>query len=161
MLYQAKQLRIGILLSLICYIVFSSFVTQVAHAKTKEPYLRLQPVIANGCDKTFFDAETIKYIKDPYREVYILETWIRTDDANLKGGYNLTKYYLRLEPRQYQKIQSIDYDKNGKVIEQNKDVYTDSRWQVIIPESIADSWYHQVFKYVKDNKIFNKRRMLN
>jgi hypothetical protein len=161
LLYKLNQLRIGLLLGLICYIILSLFIVQVSYAKAKDVRVRLQPIIVNGADNTFFDTETLKYIKDPYRNVLLLETWIRTDDTNLKGGYNLTKYYIRLESRQYQQMQSIDYDNNAKVIEQSKPIYSDSRWKEIIPESIADAWYHQVIKYVKDNKIISKRSVPN
>lgn len=159
MRYKLNQVKTGILFSLVCYIIFSSFSPQVADAKASR--VRLQPVIVNGSDNTFFDTETVKYIKDPYRDVFILEVWIRTDDINLNGGYNLTQYYIRFEPRQYQQMQSIDYDKNSRIIEQSKEVYSDSRWKGVIPASIADAWYHQVFKYAKDNKIMSKRSVLN
>lgn len=161
MRYTGKQLGIGILVSLVCYITLSAFFVQVSYAKAKAPLVRLQPVIVNGSDNTFFDTETVKFIRDPYRGVPILEAWVRTNDMNLKGGYNLTKYYIRLEPRQYQQMQSIDYDVNAKIIEQNKDVYSDSRWKGIIPESIADAWYHQIIKYAKDYKLISKRSGIN
>jgi len=154
--YTKKQLKLGFLLVLMCCIVCHSFIAQAALGKKSNSQVRLQPIIANGSDHSFFDTETMKYIKDPYRNAFILEVWIRTNDNNLNGGYNLTQYYLRLSPRQYQQMESIDYDKDLNMIESKKTIYSDNRWKDIIPESVADGWYHEVVKYAKENKIISK-----
>ena len=133
---------------LVCLTIFLTFADGGVLQAAAPGAERFQPVVANDKISTSLDTQTIRYLKDPYREENLLDAWLKTIERET-GGYNLSRYYFRVKERQYQMISSLDFDAEGNLLSTERNSYS-SRFKDVIPETLAEKWYDAVIKYEKE-----------
>jgi hypothetical protein len=108
-----------------------------------------------------FDTETIKYTKDPYRNEFLLDVWIKTLPDQDNGSYSLTHYLFRLKDREMMLLEQIEYGSSGEILYQSLNKYNAALWTQIIPETLAEKWYSALLKYAQINDVTLRKEYKN
>ena len=117
----------------------------------------------------YLDTETVRYIKDPYRDENLIDAWIKivcepdgaaAEIKNRKSKglstegydrlfYSVRRYYFRLKERQMQLMISRDFAIDGTQLEIQKYEYSAARWDDLAPSTLGDYWYGKVRGYME------------
>lgn len=97
-----------------------------------------------------FDTQTLKYVKDPYRDELLLDIWIKSTDADGKS-YSLNHYLFRLNKREMMPLDLIDFNNNGQIVNKTSYAYDPTSWSLVIPETSAEKWYQFAIDYATKN----------
>ncbi|MDU2064881.1 MAG: hypothetical protein E6713_08555 [Sporomusaceae bacterium] len=125
-----------------------------------EPATHFANIDVQGETKFYFDTNTIRYTKDPYRDELLIDVWIKTP---LKQGFTLNRYLLRMQEREYMLTSGLIYANETKLLSQEKYAYQPERWSPVIPGSPQSIWYQSIINYASQNdkqlkKDFEKKR---
>lgn len=98
-----------------------------------------------------FDKETFKYVKDPYKNELLIDVWIKTFPETTRVAYSLNHYLFQLNDRKMMSLELIDFNSNGRILSTTSNKYAPERWNLIIPETLAEKWYESIYKYAQQN----------
>lgn len=123
-------------------------------AKATTPPVRFQDIIYDNATVSQFDAQTLKYEKDPYRNEILLNVWVKTPIDPSDQTYTLYNYLVRTNTREVMMIKRIDFDASGRMLQNMSNRYNPLLWTTVLPETLTEKWYTAVTAYAKEN---NKR----
>jgi len=98
-----------------------------------------------------FDTQTLKYEKEPYRNVILLNVWVKTPMHPIDKTYTLYNYLYSTKTQEMVVLDQIDFDLNGQIINKISNQYNPSLWDKILPETLAERRYLAVSEYAKIN----------
>lgn len=144
------------LLGVLVFFLLTSVGVACDAASAPQPVVRFENIIYLDNPIAQFDKDTIKYVKDPYRDELLLDVWIKTiPDA--KGNYSMNRYWFRLKEREMMPVIECDYNAEGIVVSQKMHTYDVALWKPILPETMVEKWYTATLNYAHTNNKKLKR----
>lgn len=104
----------------------------------------------------FFDSKTIVYNSHPYLDEQVVDVWIKeinNDEFQTDTGYEMKHYYYRINDKQMMLLEYANFTTDGRLIEKSAKIFTDARWENIIPATSEEKCYQLILDYAKNNKI--------
>lgn len=116
----------------------------------------------------YLDADTVRYIPDPYRDEKLMDAWIKVvptetgrqseiktrlaNNLQVAGydefNYSMRRYYFRVSQRQIQRMYLRDFSGSGKVLDTQSYKYEAIRWEELVPNSLGDVWHSFIIKHL-------------
>lgn len=98
-----------------------------------------------------FDAETLTYEPDPYRQEKLLQVWVKLKSDSYSGDYVLEQHLLRMTKPEMMVLRKVSYSAAGELLHEEAVTYSPEAWKPIFPDTPEEACYRAITAYAKEH----------